>query len=137
MTKITGEYNGGWQCSLKHDSSQTVIFTDAPKDIGGQARSFSPTDLVAAALVSCIAITLGLFAQRKGWDLAGMRFEVTKEMADIPDRRIHRLPVHVWMPIDLPQDQRRACEQVAHTCPVHRSLHPGIESHINFHWPEK
>ena len=135
MTKIVGEYLGGLQCNLTHVASNTKIATDAPVDIGGKGRSFSPTDLVAAALVSCIATTLGVYAQRKGWNLNGMRFEISKEMADMPDRRITHLPIHIWMPLDLPQDQRKTCEQVAHTCPVHKSLHPGIESLIHFHWP--
>ncbi len=112
-----------------------VIHTDAPADIGGKARTFSPTDLVAGALVSCIATTLGLFGKRQGWDFTGMRLEVVKEMADAPDRRIAHLPVHVWMPIDLPADKRQLCQRVATTCPVHKSLHPGIEAPIHLHWP--
>lgn len=135
MTKITGEYIGGLKCSLTHGPSQTVIYTDAPADIGGDATSFSPTDLTAASLVSCIATTLGIYGKRKKWDFTGMRFEITKKMADQPDRRIMHLPINIWMPLDLTQEERRACEQVAYTCPVHKSLHPGIEIHINFHWP--
>ncbi len=135
MVKISCEYKGKLQCELKHQPSQKVIYTDAPADIGGNAETFSPTDLVAAALVSCIATTLGVYGQRQAWNLTGMRIEVVKGMEEAPNRHIKQLPVHIWMPIDLPAEQRRICENVAHTCPVHKSIHPGIEAPIHFHWP--
>lgn len=135
MTKITGEYKGGLQCALEHQPSRSLIFTDAPKDIGGEGKTFSPTDLVATALISCMATTLAVFAERKGWDFTGMRLEVVKEMQPMPERRIYRLPVQVWMPISLPIEDRHICERVILTCPVHRSLHPGIEIPLLLHWP--
>lgn len=135
MTKISGEYKGNLQCTLVHQPSGTTIFTDAPADIGGKAETFSPTDLVAAALVSCMATTLAVFADRKGWDFTGMRFEVVKEMQPAPERRIYRLPVQVWMPINLSTSDRGLCERVIVTCPVHKSLHPGIEIPLIIHWP--
>lgn len=135
MVKITGQYQGGLHCALKHEPSQTTINTDAPADIGGRAQSFSPTDLVAAALVSCIATTLAVYGKRHGWDLTGMHFEVVKAMAESPNRMIKHLPVNIWMPLDFPQETRLICEKVAHSCPVHKSLHPDIEAPIIFHWP--
>lgn len=135
MTKISGKYDGDLKCTLTHDFSQTVIYTDAPADIGGSAESFSPTDLVAAAVGGCIATTLGLYAKRKGWDFRGMRFEVAKEMMQAPERRIGALRVEVWMPLSLTSEERQACERVAAGCPVHKSLHPGIDAPIHFHWP--
>lgn len=135
MTMITGEYTGDLKCTLVHEPSRTVIYTDAPADIGGSATSFSPTDLVAAAVGGCIATTLGMYAKRKGWDLTGMRFSVEKEMMQGPERRIGALRVNVWMPISLSHDDKVACERVANTCPVHKSLHPGIDATTIFHWP--
>lgn len=135
MTKILGEYTGDLHCSLTHGPSNTVIFTDAPVDNLGKGELFSPTDLVAAALISCIATTLAIFGRQKNWNFEGMRLEVIKEMMQAPERRIFRLPVQIWMPIDLSHEERRICERVALTCPVHRSLHPGIEVRILFHWP--
>lgn len=134
MTKIIGEYKGDLQCSMQHQPSGMVIYTDAPVDIGGKAQSFSPTDLIAASLVSCIATTLAIFGQRKGWDFSGMRFEITKEMFPAPDRRISRLPLQIWMPFDLSQEDRQLCERIIVTCPVHKSLHPGIDIPIKVHW---
>lgn len=135
MVKILGEYKGELHCTLTHTPSSSVIYTDAPKDNAGKGEAFSPTDLVAAALGSCIATVLGIFSRHKGWNLEGMRFEVSKEMMQEPERRIGRLHVQIWMPISLQPDERQACERVALTCPVHRSLHPGIEITTIFHWP--
>lgn len=137
MTKIFGEYKGDLNCTVTHAPSSTVIYTDAPPDNFGKGETFSPTDLVAAALGACIVTTLAIFNKNKnkGWNLEGIRFEVIKEMMQAPERRIARLPVHIRMPIDLPADDRKICERVAQTCPVHRSLHPGIEVLLFFHWP--
>lgn len=135
MTKISAEYTGELHCSLTHEPSKTVIYTDAPVDNFGKGEVFSPTDLVAAALISCIATTLAIYSRQRGWNLEGMHLEVIKEMMQAPERRISRLPVQIRMPIDLPPEDRRICERVALTCPVHRSLHPGIEVKILFFWP--
>jgi putative redox protein len=135
MVKILGQYKGELHCTITHEPSSSVIYTDAPKDHAGKGEAFSPTDLIAAALGSCIATVLGIYSRRKGWNLEGMRFEVTKEMMQEPERRIGRLLVQVWMPMGLPIEDRQACERVASTCPVHRSLHPGIEILTMFHWP--
>ena len=136
MTKITGEYEGSLKCTMEHEPSGAVIYTDAPADIGGGAESFSPTDLVGAALGGCIATTLGMYGKRKGWDFKGMRFSVVKEMMQGPERRIGALRVEVWMPVDLSHEDRVACERVALSCPVHKSLHPGIEADVKFFWPQ-
>lgn len=137
MTKITGEYTGDLHCSLSHEPSGSVIYTDAPTDNFGKGETFSPTDLMAAALASCIVTTIGIFNnhKQKGWNLKGTRFEVIKEMMQAPERRIFRLLINIWMSVDLSQEDRRLCERVALTCPVHKSLHPGIEVSIRFHWP--
>lgn len=135
MTEIQGEYTGDLQCSLEHRHSGTIIYTDAPADIQGKARTFSPTDLLAAALGSCIATTIALYAERKKINVNGMRFDVTKEMSGAPERRIERLKVNLLMPHALPSDQKQSIERVANACPVHKSLHPGVEVVIHFHWP--
>lgn len=135
MTKIFCEYTGDLHCTLTHGPSSTVIYTDAPIDNHGKGESFSPTDLVAAALVSCIAVTLALFGSDRNWNLKGMRIEIQKNMMSEPERRIESLLLHMWMPINLSQEERRICQRVAQTCPVHRSLHPGIEISLFFHWP--
>ena len=135
MVKVFVEYLGDLHCRVRHEPSGAVMETDAPVDNQGKGESFSPTDLVAAALGSCIATVVGIYAKRQGWKLEGMRVEVEKQMATAPTRRIGRLLVNVWMPIILSDKDQQIVDKVAHTCPVHQSLHPDVEAPIVFHWP--
>lgn len=132
MVKATIEYRGELHCAATHGPSGARLETDAPVDNHGRGESFSPTDLVATGFGACMATVMGIYAQRKNIDLAGMRIEVTKEMSKDLPRRIVRLPAEIWMPAHLSRDA--ALEQAALTCPVHHSLHPEIERPITFHW---
>ncbi len=134
MVKMTVEYTGDLHCKAIHQPSGTVIMTDAPKDIGGKGEAFSPTDLVACSLATCIATTLGLYAQKKGWDLRGMRIDAEKNMTDQPTRRIGRLGVDIWIPGSFSESEKQTLERVAHTCPVHKSFHPDVKIDLVFHW---
>jgi len=135
MIKVSIEYQGGLRCKATHGPSGVIIQTDAPVDNHGKGELFSPTDLVATALGSCIATVLGILADRKGWDLTGLRVEVAKEMSLHPPRRIAKLAADVWMPLALTPADRDVVERTARTCPVHQSLHPEIDALIVFHWP--
>jgi uncharacterized OsmC-like protein len=104
-----------------------VIFTDAPADNLGKGESFSPTDLLAASLASCIATTLAIYAMKKGWDLKGMKVEVEKEMEATPQRRIGRLPITLYLPQSMSKEEMLLVERVAKTCPVHKALAAEIE----------
>lgn len=136
MVHMTVDYTGDLRCRATHGPSASQIETDAPADNQGKAERFSPTDLVGAALASCIATTLGILALRKGWDLRGMRVEVDKEMTTSPPRKIARLPVVLWMATDLSPEDRQLVENTAHTCPVYRSLSPEVDAPIVVHWPK-
>ena len=136
MVGMKVEYVGDLRCRAVHGPSGSVIETDAPLDNHGKAERFSPTDLVGAALASCIATVMGIVAQRHNWDLRGMTIDVTKEMSATPPRRIAKLTVDLKMPLNLPAGDRDQLERAAHTCPVHKSLHPDIEAPIVFHWPD-
>lgn len=136
MVKMTIKYQGELICNVEHDPSGSKILTDAPVDNTGKGSQFSPTDLVAAALGSCIATTIGILAKRKGWEVDGMHLEVEKIMSDDSPRRIRSLPVLVWMPKRMATEEQAIVEKAATTCPVHKSLHPDIESTIVFHWPD-
>ncbi len=135
MVHMTIEYTGELRCQATHGPSGSQIETDAPADNHGKAERFSPTDLVGAALASCIATTLGLLAERRGWDLRGLRVEVDEEMTSTPPRRIARLPATVWMPLALPEEDRPLVESTARSCPVSRSLSSEVESVISVRWP--
>lgn len=136
MVKVSIEYQGGLRCEATHGPSGVKLQTDAPVDNHGKGELFSPTDLVATALGACMATVLGIVAERKAWDLKGLRVEVSKEMTQTPPRRIAKLSAEVWMPLALAGTERELAEKTALHCPVHRSLHPEIDAPIFFHWPE-
>lgn len=132
MVEITVRYQGQLRCAATHGPSQSTILTDAPVDNHGKGEAFSPTDLVAAALPSCIMTILGIYGERHGIDLAGMHARTVKEMSKTPPRRIASLRTTVSIPISAGHPMREALENAAHTCPVHKSIHPDIEAPIEF-----
>lgn len=137
MVKSTGTYTGGLNCQLTHGPSGQVIETDAPKDNHGRGAAFSPTDLTAASLASCMVTTMAIAAQSKlGTDIPGVRWAVTKEMSADKPRRITRLAVEIWLPFPKTKDPAGVLEHAALNCPVHLSLHPSVEKPVVFHWAE-
>ena len=130
---ITGTYTGNLNVGLHHGPSGREISTAAPVDNQGDGSSFSPTDLVAAALGACMLTIMGILAERDGIDLRGARFRVEKHMRSDP-RRIDRLPVVLELPASLTPKQRAKLERGALTCPVHHSLLPDIEKPVRFEY---
>ncbi len=135
MVKISIVYEGQLRCALTHEPSGSVIQTDAPKDNMGKGEAFSPTDLVAAALGSCMLTVMGISAARHHIDLKGTSVEVSKEMAASPSRRVGSITVIFHMAPGIPQDKRTMLEAAAHSCPVHKSLHPDVQTPIQFIYP--
>ena len=134
MVTIQMEYQGDLHCKAVHGPSHTELSTDAPKDNQGRGESFSPTDLVATALGTCILTTVGILARTLSLDITGATSTVTKEMTSAPPRRIERLSVSIHIPTPISPDDRLKLERAAHTCPVHRSLHPDVQAPITFTW---
>ena len=127
-------YEGDLHCRAQHRPSGATFGTDAPVDNGGKGESFSPTDLVATALGTCLMTIMGLVAKRQNIDLAGTRVHVVKEMVAQPARRIGSLKVEIRIPNGArigPEDRKRL-ENGALTCPVHQSLHPDVAQPIEF-----
>lgn len=133
MVQISIEYTGQLHCSATHGPSGTVLPTDAPTDNQGKGESFSPTDLVATALGTCIATTMGIVAEQHGVELKGMTVQVTKEMVNDP-RRIGRLTTEVHIPLPPDHPRRELLERTGLGCPVHRSLPPEMERPTKFFW---
>ncbi len=131
MVKSNAVYQGQKHCELMHEPSGSKIETDAPKDNAGKGERFSPTDLVGAALTSCILTTMAIVAERDNISIVGASAEVEKEMIVKP-RRIGSLAVKIKLPASLTPDQRRKLEETARHCPVHKSLHPDISAPITF-----
>jgi len=134
MVTITGVYEGGLHCNAKHGPSGTVISTDAPRDNQGKGEAFSPTDLVATALATCIVTTMALVARKHGVELDGIRYEVTKEMTASAPRKIARLVVKLWMPQSAKLLPEGLMQTTAKNCPVHISLASDVEKVIEFNW---
>jgi putative redox protein len=134
MVEITARYEGNLRCTVTHGPSGATIRTDAPKDNHGEGSAFSPTDLVAAALPSCMMTIMGIVAKRHGLDLSGMTAVTTKEMASAPARRLGRVATRIRVPLSASHPQREMLENAAHTCPVHKSLLAEIEAPIEFEW---
>ncbi len=132
MVTITSTYAGKLRCTSTHGPSDCTVSTDAPKDNCGLGESFSPTDLVATALLSCTMTIMGIIADREGIDLKGMTGTVTKGMEAEPTRRIASLPIEITIPVALSDTQKQKLENAARTCPVAESIRSGIEAPITF-----
>ncbi len=135
MTKIQSTYKGDLAVHAIHGPTQSALNTDAPKDNEGLGRTFSPTDLMATSLTACALTIMGIVAKRDGIDMIGATAEVEKVMSTSP-RRIGGLPMQITVPGKLSSEQRKKLEAAAHSCPVHKSLHPDIDAPITFAYPD-
>jgi putative redox protein len=134
MVAIQIEYQGELHCKAVHGPSATELNTDAPKDNQGRGESFSPTDLVATALGTCMLTIMGIMARTLNIDITGTTATVEKEMTDAPPRMIKRLSVKIHVPHALSLEDQQKLERAAYTCPVHKSLHPDVQTPIAFTW---
>jgi putative redox protein len=123
--RITGRLTSPVTTTLTHESS-TTISTMAPKDNGGDGSSFSPTDLCAASLGSCVASTIGLYASRRGLPLESIDFSVEKHMTAEPPRRIAKLVARFRIHSTCGDEDFKKLVNAGKTCPVRRSLHPNV-----------
>ena len=130
-------YTGDLHCDATHGPSCSTISTDAPTDNRGKGETFSPTDLVATALATCMSTTMGIVAKDKGVDLSGLTVKVQKHMSTDAPRRIVGLPSEVHFPLPPDCPQRELLEQTALNCPVHKSLPPEIDRPTKFFWEGK
>lgn len=130
-SKIT--YLGDLRTTSTHLQSGTEILSDAPVDNHGKGQAFSPTDLLANALGSCMITVMAIKANEMGIELKGTTAEVTKIMQAEP-RRIKRLEVILNIPVAATDKDKTILERVGRTCPVYLSLHPDVEKEIVFNW---
>lgn len=134
MVKVSIRYTGDLHCAALHEPSQAEIATDAPVDNNGKGESFSPTDLVATALGTCMSTILAMVAEKNGLDVKGMTVKVSKEMSQDAPRRIVGLRSEVHIPLPGNTPQRAILENAALNCPVHKSLPPEIKRPTQFFW---
>lgn len=134
MSTITILYSGELRTQAVHLASGNTLITDAPVDNNGRGEAFSPTDLVCAALGSCMLTIMGIVAQRHGLDLEGTRIEITKIMAANPRRIAEVILQFTLPPNNFTDKERDLLEQAARTCPVALSLHPDIKQNVTFEY---
>jgi putative redox protein len=134
MVAIQFEYQGDLHCTAVHGPSATELTTDAPTDNQGRGETFSPTDLVATALGTCMLTVMGIMARTLQIDIAGTTATVEKEMTASAPRMIESLAVKIHVPHAVTPENQQKLERAAHTCPVHKSLHPDVHTPIDFIW---
>ena len=134
MVEIRVDYEGELHTRAVHGPSRAGVETDAPVDNHGRGESFSPTDLVATGLGTCMLTVMGILAERHGWALAGATARIEKHMVADPVRRIGRLVGELRFPAGLPEEARKPLLAAAETCPVRQSLHPAIEVDLKAQW---
>jgi putative redox protein len=132
MTLIDSVYVGELRCRSSHQPSGSALDTDAPTDNQGKGERFSPTDLVATALSTCMLTIMGIVAERHGWSLEGCTARVEKTMTSEPPRRIALLTVWLSLPEGLDDQQRAVLQRAAEACPVKRSLEGAVPMQV--HW---
>ena len=133
MTSIVN-YLGNLRTESVHISSNDMILTDAPTDNNGKGEAFSPTDLVATSLSSCILTVIGIISKRIKYDLVNTKSSVKKIMSSNP-RRIVEIVVKIEFSQSADSKTRSIIEKTALNCPVSKSLHPDIKQSISFIWP--
>lgn len=133
--EMSGSYLGGLGVELFHGPSGTKIRTAAPLDNQGDGSSFSPTDLLAAGLGACMLTLIAIVGERDGLKLDGLAFTARKEMCASP-RRVARVDLVISMPAGLSPSDRSKLERAAMTCPVKTSLAEGVETPVDFRYPD-
>ena len=132
---MTITYEGDLHCAIKHGPSSVVITTDAPVDNQGRGESFSPTDLLAASLASCMATTMGIAATKNAWDLQGTRIIIKKEMTADPLRRVGRLVVDIFLNAPFADKEMKVLTNAVTMCPVKLSISDRVLVPVTFHQP--
>ena len=133
MTKMKVLYLGDLHTECTHESG-AKIETDAPKDNQGRGAAFSPTDLLAVSLASCMVTLMAIASKKLGLELKGTTAEVEKEMSTVDRRRIARVIVRIRSSIVPPPLAQEKLERAALDCPVHHSLHPDVKVELDFTW---
>lgn len=130
-SKVT--YLGDLRTKSVHLQSGTEMITDAPIDNNGKGEAFSPTDMVANSLATCMLTVMGIKARDMEVDFSGSTAEVTKIMAVEP-RRISEIHITFQMNLVTDEKTKTILERTAMTCPVFYSLHPDIKKEVVFNW---
>ena len=136
MVEMTLVYEGGLHTAATHGPSRAVVETDAPVDNQGKGEAFSPTDLLATSLASCMLTTMAIVGEREGWALEGSRARVEKHMELTPRRRVGRIIVELDLPGGFSDEVCARLEATARGCPVAESIHPDTQVDLRLRFGE-
>jgi len=129
------EYLGGLRTKATHEKSGETFITDAPPDNNGKGEAFSPTDLVATALGTCMVTIMGIRSAKMGFDLPEVKINIVKIMGNNP-RKIGEVQVELKIPMKLDVKEKTILEKAGLNCPVALSLHPNLVQNVKFNWIE-
>jgi uncharacterized OsmC-like protein len=131
MGKFITTYLGELRCENLHEQSGTKILTDAPTDNQGKGSAFSPTDLCALSLTTCIITTMGIYAQLKEFSIDAISADTYKIMQSNP-RRISKIKIDLRIDLGASGTERNkeGLQRIVNSCPVSKSLHPDIEQEV-------
>jgi uncharacterized OsmC-like protein len=134
MATVHTIYTGDLRTTAKHLQSGNTIITDAPTDNQGKGEAFSPTDLLATSLGSCMLTIMGIAARTAGFSIDGTTIDITKIMASEP-RRVAEVVCEFNFPdTEYTEKQKKILQKAADTCPVAKSLHPELKQTIKFNF---
>jgi putative redox protein len=134
MITVKTEYIGELRTKAEHQKSKEIIITDAPPDNKGKGEAFSPTDMLATALGSCMLTIMGISARAHGFSIDGAKADITKIMASNP-RRVAEVKIDLFFPPNnYSEKEKKFIELAAYSCPVSQSLHPDLKQTITFNF---
>ena len=134
MSKIKCSYLGDFNCDAIHLQSGNKIKTDAPLDHCGKGESFSPTDLLATSLGTCLLTIMAIKAKSNGWELGNIYLNIEKIMTENNERKIKKLRIEIYIPENLSQDKFNFLKNASKDCPVTRNLSGSLDIQIIWHY---
>jgi putative redox protein len=135
MPTIETIYPGDLRTEATHILSGNMLLTDAPPDNQGRGEYFSPTDLVATALGSCMTTIMGIAAKTHGFNIDGTKLVITKIMTTEPPRKISEIVIDITFPMNYPDKVKKIIDFSVKNCPVALSLHPDLIQRVTVHYP--
>ena len=136
MSDIKIVYNGDLRTQITHSQSGNIIITDAPIDNNGKGEAFSPTDLFASSLGSCMLTIMGITAKTHGLNIDGSTVNINKIMGTNP-RRVSAIDIIININGKLNEKDKKILQKAAEHCPVSKSIHPDLDEKITFNFLDK
>ncbi len=133
MSKVKCFYLGDLKCEAKHLNSGNRIRTDAPLDHCGKGGNFSPTDLLATSIGTCLLTIMAIKTRSNGWELDNIYLDIEKIMTKNRERKIEQLIIDIYIPKDLPKEKINFLQNASKDCPVTRSISKSLILEINWH----